>query len=90
MLYNFELRYRCKILLFNEGNTCPSFKTASLYLPLVCDRVCGLSVLGFDKVPWWGTLLISIGFSLLTAVVVWFIVCPHLKKKIESKLYYLI
>lgn len=61
-----------------------------LYLPLVCDRVCGVSVLGFDKVPWWGTLLISIGFSLLTAVVVWFIVCPHLKKKIESKLYYFI
>lgn len=57
-----------------------------LYLPLVCDCACGLSVLGFDKVPWWGTLLISIGCSLLTAVVVWFIVCPRLKKKIERKL----
>lgn len=44
-------------------------------------------MLGFDKVPWWGTLLISIGCSLLTAIVVWFIVCPRLKKKIERKLH---
>lgn len=37
--------------------------------------------------PWWGTLLISMGCSLLTALVVWFIVCPRLKKKIERKLH---
>ncbi|XP_067429571.1 sodium-dependent phosphate transporter 1-B [Thunnus thynnus] len=43
----------------------------------------GPSVLGFDKIPWWGILLISLGFSVLTAIVVWFIVCPRLKKKIE-------
>lgn len=49
-------------------------------------NVCALSVLGFDKVPWWGTLLISIGFSLVTALIVWFIVCPRLKNKIERKL----
>lgn len=56
-------------------------------LPLVRECLCGLSVLGFDKVPWWGTLLISIGCSLLTALIVWFIVCPRLKKKIERKLH---
>lgn len=60
-----------------------------LKLPLfICPLfliVSGLSVLGFDKVPWWGTLLISMGCSLLTALVVWFIVCPRLKKKIERK-----
>lgn len=43
------------------------------------------TVLGFDRVPWWGTLLISLGCALLTAAVVWFIVCPQLKKKIKSK-----
>lgn len=45
----------------------------------------GSSVLGFDKIPWWGILLISLGCALLTAIVVWFIVCPRLKKKIERK-----
>uniref|UniRef100_A0A1A8A380 Phosphate transporter n=1 Tax=Nothobranchius furzeri TaxID=105023 RepID=A0A1A8A380_NOTFU len=40
-------------------------------------------VLGFDKIPWWGILLISLACGLLTAIVVWLIVCPRLKKKIE-------
>lgn len=40
-------------------------------------------MLGFDKVPWWGMLLISLGCSVVVALVVWFIVCPRLKKKIE-------
>ncbi|XP_056146782.1 sodium-dependent phosphate transporter 1-B isoform X2 [Lampris incognitus] len=40
-------------------------------------------MLGFDNLPWWGIVLLSLFCSLLTAVVVWFIVCPHLKKKIE-------
>ncbi|KAK0147586.1 Sodium-dependent phosphate transporter 1-B [Merluccius polli] len=43
-------------------------------------------MLGFDKVPSWGVVLISLGFSVLTALVVWFVVCPHLKKKIERDL----
>lgn len=67
-----------------RAGICPSFKSASLFA--LCDVSVVPSVLGFDKVPWWGTLLISLGFSLLTAVVVWFIVCPRLKKKIERKL----
>lgn len=44
-----------------------------------------LSELGIDEVPWWGILLISLACALLTAIVVWFIVCPRLKKKIERK-----
>lgn len=43
------------------------------------------TVLGFDKLPWWGVLLISIGFGILTWMVVWFAVCPCLKKKIARK-----
>lgn len=45
----------------------------------------GTAVLGFDKLPWWGVLLISIGLALVTAIIVWFAVCPRLKKKIECK-----
>lgn len=63
-----------------------SFKNCLSLFALVCDCARGgPSVLGFDHIPWWGILLISLGFSLLTAIVVWFIVCPHLKKKIERK-----
>lgn len=70
--------------------TCVFFFFKKNLLVFICPCVCdcargGPSVLGFDKLPWWGTLLISLGFSLLTALVVWFIVCPHLKKKIERK-----
>lgn len=45
----------------------------------------GTVVLGFDKLPWWGVLLISIGLALVIAIIVWFAVCPRLKKKIECK-----
>lgn len=45
----------------------------------------GTAVLGFDKLPWWGVLLISIGLALIIALIVWFAVCPRLKKKIECK-----
>lgn len=44
------------------------------------------TVLGFDRLPWWGTLLISLGFGVLSALVVWFVVCPRLKKKITREL----
>lgn len=43
------------------------------------------AVLGFDRVPWWGTLCITIGCALITALIVWFVVCPRLKKKIQRE-----
>lgn len=42
-------------------------------------------VLGFDRVPWWGTLCISLGCACITGLVVWFVVCPRLKKKIKRE-----
>lgn len=50
----------------------------------------GPSVIGYDKIPWWGTLLVSLACSVLTALVVWFIVCPRLKKKIERKSHFMV
>uniref|UniRef100_H2TLG4 Phosphate transporter n=1 Tax=Takifugu rubripes TaxID=31033 RepID=H2TLG4_TAKRU len=61
----------------------PVFYAITMGINLFSIMFTGAPMLGFDKVPWWGILLISIGCSLLTAVVVWFIVCPRLKKKIE-------
>ncbi|XP_070780836.1 sodium-dependent phosphate transporter 1-B isoform X2 [Enoplosus armatus] len=60
----------------------PVFYAITMGINLFSIMFTGAPMLGFDKIPWWGTLLISLGFSLLTAIVVWFIVCPRLKKKI--------
>ncbi|KAG8010661.1 Sodium-dependent phosphate transporter 1-B [Nibea albiflora] len=61
----------------------PVFYAVTMGINLFSIMFTGAPMLGFDKIPWWGTLLISLGFSLVTAIVVWFIVCPRLKKKIE-------
>ncbi|KAM3874545.1 sodium-dependent phosphate transporter 1-B isoform 2-T2 [Diretmus argenteus] len=61
----------------------PVFYAITMGINLFSIMFAGAPVLGFDKIPWWGTVLISLCFSLVTALVVWFIVCPHLKKKIE-------
>ncbi|XP_034564889.1 sodium-dependent phosphate transporter 1-B [Notolabrus celidotus] len=62
----------------------PVFYAITLGINLFSIMFTGAPMLGFDKVPWWGTLLISLGLSVVTAIVVWFIVCPRLKKKIEG------
>uniref|UniRef100_A0AAQ4QEQ9 Phosphate transporter n=1 Tax=Gasterosteus aculeatus aculeatus TaxID=481459 RepID=A0AAQ4QEQ9_GASAC len=62
----------------------PAFYALTLGINVFSIIFGGSSMLGFDKIPWWGTLLISLGFAVLTALVVWFIVCPRLKKKIEK------
>lgn len=79
-------------MLFVDGSTCCLLSHKHLsFLPLdtplgpfppVND---GTAVLGFDNLPWWGVLLISIGLALVIAIVVWFVVCPRLKKKIECE-----
>lgn len=44
-----------------------------------------LLVLGFDTLPLWGTILISVGCAVFCALIVWFFVCPRMKRKIERK-----
>ncbi|XP_067250957.1 sodium-dependent phosphate transporter 1-A isoform X2 [Chanodichthys erythropterus] len=63
----------------------PVFYAVTMGINLFSIMFTGAPMLGFDRVPWWGTLLISLGCAMLTAVVVWFIVCPQLKKKIKSQ-----
>ncbi|KAM6954451.1 sodium-dependent phosphate transporter 1-A [Aplochiton taeniatus] len=64
----------------------PVFYAVTMSINLFSIMFTGAPMLGFDKLPWWGTLLISLGFGLLTAIVVWFAVCPRLKKKIKREL----
>ncbi|KAM9735727.1 sodium-dependent phosphate transporter 1-B [Menidia menidia] len=61
----------------------PVFYAVTMGINLFSIMFSGAPMLGFDKIPWWGILLISLAFAVVTAIVVWFIVCPFLKKKIE-------
>uniref|UniRef100_A0A8C6UV74 Phosphate transporter n=1 Tax=Neogobius melanostomus TaxID=47308 RepID=A0A8C6UV74_9GOBI len=61
----------------------PVFYAITMGINLFSIMFTGAPVFGFDNIPWWSILLLSLGCALLTALIVWFIVCPHLKKKIE-------
>ncbi|TKS79058.1 Sodium-dependent phosphate transporter 1-A [Collichthys lucidus] len=61
----------------------PIFYAITMGINLFSIMFTGAPLLGFDKLPWWGTLCISLGCAFVTALVVWFIVCPRLKKKIK-------
>ncbi|XP_072538148.1 sodium-dependent phosphate transporter 1-A isoform X2 [Salminus brasiliensis] len=62
----------------------PIFYAVTMGINLFSIMFTGAPMLGFNKVPWWGTLLISLSCAFFAAVVVWFVVCPHLKKKIKG------
>uniref|UniRef100_A0A665WZZ2 Phosphate transporter n=1 Tax=Echeneis naucrates TaxID=173247 RepID=A0A665WZZ2_ECHNA len=61
----------------------PVFYAITMGINLFSIMFTGAPLLGFDRVPWWGTLCISLGCAFVTALVVWFLVCPRLKKKIK-------
>uniref|UniRef100_A0A673NFN7 Phosphate transporter n=1 Tax=Sinocyclocheilus rhinocerous TaxID=307959 RepID=A0A673NFN7_9TELE len=63
----------------------PFFYAITMGINLFSIMFTGAPMLGFDKLPWWGVLLISIGLAVVTAIIIWFAVCPRLKKKIECK-----
>uniref|UniRef100_A0A8C6UYP5 Phosphate transporter n=1 Tax=Neogobius melanostomus TaxID=47308 RepID=A0A8C6UYP5_9GOBI len=62
----------------------PIFYAITMGVNLFSILFTGAPLLGLDRVPWWGTLCISVGCALLTALIVWFVVCPRLKKKIRK------
>ncbi|XP_072570466.1 sodium-dependent phosphate transporter 1-B [Paramormyrops kingsleyae] len=38
-----------------------------------------------SKLVWWAALLVSLACAVLTALIIWFVVCPRLKRKIERE-----
>ncbi|XP_027031143.1 sodium-dependent phosphate transporter 1-B [Tachysurus fulvidraco] len=64
----------------------PVFYAVTMGINLFSIMFTGAPMLGFDQLPWWGILLISIGFGIFTALLVWFIVCPYLKRKIKREI----
>ncbi|KAB5543773.1 hypothetical protein PHYPO_G00083480 [Pangasianodon hypophthalmus] len=64
----------------------PVFYAVTMGINLFSIMFTGAPMLGFDKLPWWGVLLMSIGCAILTGIIVWFAVCPCLKRKIEREI----
>ncbi|NXG44493.1 S20A1 protein, partial [Psilopogon haemacephalus] len=64
----------------------PVFYACTVGINLFSIMYTGAPLLGFDKLPLWGILLISAGSAVGCALVVWFFVCPRMKKKIEREI----
>ncbi|XP_038139322.1 sodium-dependent phosphate transporter 1-A [Cyprinodon tularosa] len=86
------LFYFVRKFILNKSNPVPNglralpvFYAITMGINLFSIMFTGAPLLGFDRVPWWGTLCIAVGCAVITALVVWFVVCPRLKKKIERE-----
>ncbi|XP_048368794.1 sodium-dependent phosphate transporter 1 [Sphaerodactylus townsendi] len=64
----------------------PVFYACTIGINLFSIMYSGAPLLGFDKIPLWGIILISSGSAVLCALIVWFFVCPRMKKKIEKEI----
>lgn len=63
----------------------PVFYACTIGINLFSIMFTGAPMLGFDKIPLWGIILISVGCSVICALVVWFFICPRMKKRIERE-----
>ncbi|XP_036434500.1 sodium-dependent phosphate transporter 1-A [Colossoma macropomum] len=70
--------------MVNGLRALPIFYAVTMGINLFSIMFTGAPMLGFNRMTWWGMLLFSLGCALLTALVVWFVVCPRLKKKTKS------
>ncbi|XP_003465105.2 sodium-dependent phosphate transporter 1 isoform X1 [Cavia porcellus] len=64
----------------------PVFYACTIGINLFSIIYTGAPLLGFDKLPLWGTILISVGCAVFCALIVWFFVCPRMKRKIEREI----
>ncbi|KAM7327348.1 hypothetical protein ACRRTK_013715 [Alexandromys fortis] len=64
----------------------PVFYACTIGINLFSIMYTGAPLLGFDKLPLWGTILISVGCAVFSALFVWFFVCPRMKRKIEREI----
>ncbi|KAM6361205.1 sodium-dependent phosphate transporter 2 isoform 1-T1 [Alca torda] len=63
----------------------PVFYAATIAINVFSIMYTGAPVLGL-VLPMWAIALISVGVSLVFAILVWIFVCPWMKRKIESRL----
>uniref|UniRef100_UPI00398F6611 sodium-dependent phosphate transporter 2 isoform X1 n=1 Tax=Pristiophorus japonicus TaxID=55135 RepID=UPI00398F6611 len=64
----------------------PLFYAATVGINTFSIMYTGAPLLGLDTLPIWAIILITLGGALVCALVVWLLVCPWMKRKIEGKL----
>ncbi|XP_075060669.1 sodium-dependent phosphate transporter 2 isoform X2 [Mixophyes fleayi] len=64
----------------------PIFYAATIGINVFSILYTGAPLLGMQSFPVWATALVSIGIAILFALIVWFFVCPWMRKKIASRL----
>ncbi|KAE8631479.1 hypothetical protein XENTR_v10001204 [Xenopus tropicalis] len=64
----------------------PVFYAATIGINVFSILYTGAPLLGLESFPVWATALLSIGIAIIFALIVWFFVCPWMKKKIASRL----
>ncbi|XP_058134038.1 sodium-dependent phosphate transporter 1 [Dasypus novemcinctus] len=64
----------------------PVFYACTVGINFFSIMYTGAPLLGFDRLPLWGTVLIAAGCAVLCALVVWFFVCPRMKRRIEREI----
>ncbi|MEE6478946.1 hypothetical protein FKM82_012055 [Ascaphus truei] len=64
----------------------PVFYAVTIGVNLFSIMYSGAPLLGFDKIPLWGIIVISLGSAVICALFVWFFICPRMRKKIEREI----
>ncbi|CAL1614858.1 unnamed protein product [Knipowitschia caucasica] len=64
----------------------PVFYATTIGINTFSILYTGAPLLGLESLPVWAIFLITLAGSLVCAAVVWFIVCPWMRKKIASRL----
>ncbi|XP_043575781.1 sodium-dependent phosphate transporter 2 isoform X1 [Chiloscyllium plagiosum] len=64
----------------------PLFYAATVGINAFSILFTGAPMLGLDTLPFWAIIVITLGGALLCAIIVWLLVCPWMKRKIENKL----
>ncbi|XP_055329573.1 sodium-dependent phosphate transporter 1-A-like [Paramacrobiotus metropolitanus] len=80
-----------RYILLKEDHLTPALHAMPLFYGLAIFVNClsifldGPTLLYFDRIPWWGALIICTTLSILTGLGVWFFVVPWQKKKILER-----
>jgi len=62
----------------------PIFYALTLAINVFSIVLDGPSLLYFDRVPWWGSLILSCGIGVLAALIVQFLIVPRMRRSITN------
>ncbi|XP_043914979.1 sodium-dependent phosphate transporter 2 isoform X2 [Protopterus annectens] len=63
----------------------PVFYATTIGINTFSIMYTGAPLLGLDELPVWAIALISLGGSIIFGIIVWFCVCPWMRRKMQSR-----